>query len=128
MAKTTKTLAEITAERPPNEERVREYRRAMQLDTALHDLRRRRGVTQTDLAATLEVSRANVGRIENELDVRVSTLARFVEGIGGRLAITAVFPDDSIPLAGGEASDAVTPAEPKPALRRGPAHTAVRSS
>jgi hypothetical protein len=38
------------------------------------------------------------GRIEKELDVRLSTLERYVEALGGKLEIHAVFDDADIKL------------------------------
>ncbi len=37
-------------------------------------------------------------RIENEVDVRLSTLERYVEALGGRLEIHAVFDDEAVKL------------------------------
>jgi hypothetical protein len=48
--------------------------------------------------ASVATSRPNVGRIENELDIRLSTLERYVEAFGGRLEIHAVFDDDDVKL------------------------------
>ncbi len=39
--------------------------------------RRLRGITQTELAARLDVSNANISRIEHGSDLRVSTLVEF---------------------------------------------------
>jgi transcriptional regulator with XRE-family HTH domain len=70
---------------------VDEIKRAMQLDIALAELREMRGVTQALVAAELATSRPNVGRIEQELDIRLSTLERYVEALGGKLEIHTVF-------------------------------------
>jgi len=43
--------------------------------------------------AHLGSRRPNVGRIEKELDVRLSSLERYVEALGGKLEIHAVFDD-----------------------------------
>lgn len=79
-------------------ERVDKIKRAMQLEIALADLRETRGVSQTALAQELATSRPNVARIEKELDIRLSTLERYVEALGGRLEIHAVFDDDDVKL------------------------------
>jgi transcriptional regulator with XRE-family HTH domain len=65
---------------------------------SLHELRELRGASQTQIAEALGTSRPNVGRIERELDVRLSTLERYVEALGGRLEIHAVFDDADIKL------------------------------
>jgi transcriptional regulator with XRE-family HTH domain len=70
----------------------------MQLEIALVALRELRGASQTELADALGTSRPNVGRIEKEVDVRLSTLERYVEALGVKLEIHAVFGDADIKL------------------------------
>jgi transcriptional regulator with XRE-family HTH domain len=65
---------------------------------ALQELRARQGVTQVELARTLNRAQANISRLERRGDVRVSSLAEYIEGLGGRLEIRAVFPDQTVPL------------------------------
>ncbi|MFT4035556.1 MAG: XRE family transcriptional regulator [Patulibacter sp.] len=66
----------------------------------LHDLREHRGVTQTALAAALGIARPRVSRIEHDgEDLRLSTVQRYVEALGGQLKIIATFDDgDEITL------------------------------
>jgi hypothetical protein len=47
---------------------------------------------------SLGIKLARVSRIERRADLCVSTLARFIEAIGGELEIRAVFPGGSIRL------------------------------
>lgn len=56
-------------------------------------LRRARGTSQSDLAATLQVTQPNISRIENQDDIRLRTLAHYVAALGGRLELRAVFDD-----------------------------------
>jgi transcriptional regulator with XRE-family HTH domain len=83
---------ELRRRRPPNRERVDAIKRAVELETALHELRERRGVTQEQLAARIDTSRPNVSRIERGDDIRLSTLQRYVAALGGELEIIARFP------------------------------------
>ncbi len=97
----TRSLKDIRAKRPliPDaRKRVDDIKRAMQLEIALVELRELRGASQTQIADSLGTSRPNVGRIEKELDVRLSTLERYVEALGGKLEIRAVFDDADIKL------------------------------
>jgi DNA-binding XRE family transcriptional regulator len=97
-----RTLNDIRAKRPLSPDarkRVDQIKRAMQLEIALAELRELRGASQTQIAETLGTSRPNIGRIEKELDVRLSTLERYVEALGGKLEIHAVFDDADIKLA-----------------------------
>lgn len=73
--------------------------------TSLSDIKRRRqpdreraGVSQATLAERLRTSRPNVSRIERENDIRLSTLERYVEALGGRVVIDVVIDDERIPL------------------------------
>lgn len=96
-----RTLNDIRTKRPLSPDarnRVDQIKRAMQLEIALAQLRELRGASQTEVAETLGTSRPNVGRIEKELDVRLSTLERYVEALGGKLEIHAVFDDADIKL------------------------------
>jgi DNA-binding XRE family transcriptional regulator len=98
---TARHINEIRKRRPRSpeaRERVDKIKRAMRLETALAELRDRRGVSQTMVANALETSRPNVARIEKEVDIRLSTLERYVEALGGTVEIHAVFDDDDIKL------------------------------
>lgn len=79
---------------PEAEAAVAAHRRLLEAEMELHDLREHRGVTQTALAAALNIARPRVSRIENDgEDLRISTMQRYVEALGGTLRITAVFDD-----------------------------------
>lgn len=98
------TKDEVLSRRPANRDRVEAAKREMLLEIGLHELRDRTGVTQSVIAERMETSRPNVSRIESELDIRVSTLQRYVDAVGGNLIIQAVLPDgDHVSLLGGDA-------------------------
>ena len=92
----TKDWRTVRGQRPLNEERVATYKRLMEAEVRLADLRRRRGVSQATIARALEVSQPNVSRVEQEDDVYLSTLARYIAALGGHLEVQAVFPDETI--------------------------------
>ncbi|HTX44963.1 MAG TPA: helix-turn-helix domain-containing protein [Solirubrobacteraceae bacterium] len=92
----TKTWRTVRGQRPLNEQKVAAYKRLMQAELRLGELRSRRGVSQATLADALAVSQPNVSRIEQEDDVYLSTLARYVAALGGHLEIQAVFPDETV--------------------------------
>jgi predicted transcriptional regulator len=83
---------------PEGRKRVDTIKRVMQLEIALASLREARGLSQAAVAESMDTSRPNVARIEKELDVRLSTLERYVEALGGRLEIHAVFDDEDVTL------------------------------
>lgn len=59
----------------------------------LEEVRKARQMTQTKLADTLGVNQGEVSKIEHRTDIYLSTLAGYVEALGGKLEIRAVFPD-----------------------------------
>lgn len=93
----TTSHQDIRARRPDTAERraaIAEQKELILAEIELHALRERRGVTQTALAEALNVSRPRVSRIENDgEDLRISTMERYVQALGGHLKVTAVFDD-----------------------------------
>ncbi len=65
----------------------------------LAELRKGVDATQAELATSMETTQANISRIEHSDNLYLSTLADYVEALGGRLEINAVFDDRVIPLA-----------------------------
>ena len=65
---------------------------------ALAQLREAEGKTQAELARSLKVSQPNISQLEHKGDLYVSTLRDYVEALGGRLEIRAVFPDRTVNL------------------------------
>jgi len=59
----------------------------------LAEVRKAVGLTQSQLAATLEMGQGSVSKIENATDLYVSTLRRFIHALGGEMTITVSFPD-----------------------------------
>ena len=72
--------------------RVRETLAAMPLD----ELRKAREMTQLQLGEVLGVHQSEISKIEHRTDICISTLADYVEALGGRLEIRAVFPDRQV--------------------------------
>jgi transcriptional regulator with XRE-family HTH domain len=70
----------------------REFRRMIE-EMPLNKLRNARNLTQQNLAKALNVNQSEISKIESRADVYVSTLASYVEAMGGKLEIRAVFRD-----------------------------------
>lgn len=85
---------------PESEVRIAELRNETERAMSLAELRRARELTQTQLAEALETTQPGVSAIERRTDLYLSTLRSYVEALGGRLEITAVFDDDPIPIGG----------------------------
>lgn len=62
----------------------------------LSELRKDRDLTQTELAEILEIRQSAISQIENQEDVLVKTLQRYVEALGGKLEIWARFSDHAV--------------------------------
>lgn len=93
----TKRFSELRAKLPAEvQTRAREKTKRMLAEMALDELREARKLTQANLAEILEINQAAVSKIENRVDMYVSTLRRFVEAMGGQLVISAHFPDGTI--------------------------------
>jgi transcriptional regulator with XRE-family HTH domain len=90
----TRKFRELVQAMPPERQqkianRVRQTLAAMPLD----EIRKARQLTQAKLAETLGVNQGEISKIEHRTDIYISTLAGYVEALGGKLEIRAVFPD-----------------------------------
>ena len=74
------------------EKRFQESMAAMPLD----QLRKAQQMTQLQLAQILGVNQGEVSKIEHRSDICISTLADYIEAMGGRLEIRAVFKDREV--------------------------------
>ncbi|HWT95736.1 MAG TPA: helix-turn-helix transcriptional regulator [Solirubrobacteraceae bacterium] len=68
------------------------------LKLRLAEVRAQRGRPQREVAAALDTTQANISRIEHEPDPRLSTLSKYVAGLGGELHVTATFPGSDEPV------------------------------
>ncbi len=84
-------LANLSPERQKRIEELTQELIAQEM--TLRTLRRARQMTQANLAKRLRIKQENVSRIENRTDLLLSTLSKYIEGMGGKLRIVAEFPD-----------------------------------
>lgn len=84
----------------PEERRLRNVAatKAMLHEMALAELRQARAKTQAELAKVLDVGQPAVAKLESRADMYVSNLRRYVEALGGKLEITARFPDATVTI------------------------------
>jgi transcriptional regulator with XRE-family HTH domain len=80
--------------------RARNARAAQRMlaDMTLHELRQARERSQEDLARELKVGQPAVAKLERRADMYVSNLRRYIEALGGKLEITAKFPDGAVQI------------------------------
>lgn len=62
---------------------------------SLKDLRELLGLTQAEMARRLDVGQAAISKIEHRGDVQLSSLMKYVDALGAKLHITAVFASDA---------------------------------
>ena len=60
-------------------------------EVTLQQLRQNFALTQAEVARTAEMTQSELSRLESRADHRISTLRRYVDALGGKLEITAVF-------------------------------------
>lgn len=106
----------------PDAEPVRVLGRGLRAQRGVHlplrTLREAAGKTQADVAVASQIDQADVSRLEGRADFddcQVSTLRRYLEGMGGGLELVAVFGNKKIVLVGVEAP---SPSAKCPARRR----------
>ncbi|MDB4948630.1 MAG: transcriptional regulator [Gemmatimonadetes bacterium] len=94
-----KKFKDLVARMPlESQERAHARSRAILASMPLQELRRARSLSQRTLADTLGASQAAISKLERRADMYVSTLRRYIEGMGGELDITARFPDGSVEI------------------------------
>jgi hypothetical protein len=97
MAGPNKNWREIREQRSLNEARVAMYRRLMDAEACLDDVRRRRDLSDTALGDAIEASESAVDGDGYE-DVYLDAVTRYVAALGGHIEIRAIFPEETITL------------------------------
>lgn len=67
-------------------------------EVLLYEIREQLNITQEDMALRLKTKQANISRTERRKDMKLSTLKRYVEAMGGELDIVAKFPTNEVHL------------------------------
>jgi DNA-binding transcriptional regulator YiaG len=96
MNKTWKSLKQSRLS-PEAEARVR----ARVEELSLKAIRQELDLTQTEVGRSADMTQSELSRLESRTDHLTSTLRRYVEALGGKLEITAVFGDRRVKLKGG---------------------------
>lgn len=95
----THKWSEIKLKMPAEEKEAIEARaRQMLAEMPLEELRAARHMTQVQMAKLMQTTQGSVSKIEKRTDMYVSTLASFIEAMGGKLEIRAVFPDGEVKI------------------------------
>jgi transcriptional regulator with XRE-family HTH domain len=83
---------------PEAEERIRQSVKDAARVMSLYQLREARKLTQVNLAQILNVNQGSVSKMEKRTDMYVSTLRSFIQAMGGKLQIKAVFPEGEVEI------------------------------
>jgi len=102
MAKNYRSLQERVQARPGAKVRIERLKQANLAAIALHDLRRRKSLSQQELAERLHVGQPAVSKIERGEDLRLSTIRNYVEAVGGELELRVRLGDEELTLTIGE--------------------------
>ena len=87
----------FTPERRARIDRIKENLRK---ECDLAELRQALSFTQTTLAESLGGGQGEISKIERRTDIYISTLRRFLEAMGGRLEIRAIFQNHEFTITG----------------------------
>jgi ribosome-binding protein aMBF1 (putative translation factor) len=80
--------------KPGGAEALERARAVLDEEIRLFELRHAEAVSQAELAGRLEVTQGAISKFEHADDVRVSTLREYLEALGARLELVAVFDDE----------------------------------
>ncbi len=79
--------------------RIEQGEQAIEVGLTISQLRETRHATQGYVAERMHVTQSNVSHFERNPNIFLRSLASYVEALGGRLEIRAVFPDQVVTLA-----------------------------
>ncbi|MGI8429301.1 MAG: transcriptional regulator [Solirubrobacteraceae bacterium] len=72
------------------------YERLMEAEELIAEVRFRRGESESRIAQALSLSELSSSEIEQEDDLYLCILARYVAALGGHLEVRAVFAEETI--------------------------------
>ncbi len=94
-----KPWSEISAKLRADPGRRARIEQAIEAELTISQLRGARGATQESIAERMNVTQSNVSHFERNPNIFLRSLAGYVEALGGRLEVRAVFPDQVVILA-----------------------------
>lgn len=96
MTKPLKTLLDGMSEE--RKDRIQKMTEQLVNEVDLYELRKAKELTQQQLASELNQSQAAISKLENQSDMYISTLRRFLSALGADLKIIAQFPDKAFEI------------------------------
>ena len=92
----TRSWKDVLADEPVNRMRAELYERLMEAQERIAHARYKHGVEDAVVQAALDTADERLSEDERRDDLYLSALARYVEALGGRLEVRAVFGDEAI--------------------------------
>ena len=92
-----KTFREVMAELPKErQEKIRKMSEEMMIDLQLQHIREELEITQKELAESLGIAQPSVVALEKRgKDIKLSSLKRYIEAMGGKLSLSVELPNNS---------------------------------
>ncbi len=90
---------------PEDEREIAAGVRTLLRENALAQLRRRKKISQEELAAALGISQVRVSSIERADEPQLRTMRRFIEALGGELIVQAKIDGETFDLLAPDAED-----------------------
>ena len=84
-------LRSQVVQRPGAERRLATKREQTLKEISLYELRHSEAISQIELGGRLEITQSAISKLEHSDDVRVSTLRQYLDAMGARLELVAVF-------------------------------------
>jgi DNA-binding XRE family transcriptional regulator len=96
----TRSWREIRRERvtPEMEKDIARHREVLEAELRLAAVRKKRKKSQATVAKKLKVSQSNISQLERGGDPKLSTVAGYIDALGGKLEMVAVFDDETVPI------------------------------
>ena len=88
----------VTALPAERQQRVKNKAQVLSQSIELAKLRKTKKLRQTELAALMGVTQANVSKVESGKDIQLSTLQNYVSALGGEISITVQISDRIVTL------------------------------
>ncbi len=83
---------------PVRRARIDARKAVLREEMTLHELRQALGASQEALAEQLEVLQPAIAKLERRADIRISSLRKLIEAMGGSLEIKACFPQGDVTI------------------------------
>ena len=77
---------------------IARHREVLEAELRLAAVRKKRKKSQATVAKKLSVSQTNISQLERGGDPKLSTVAGYIDALGGRLEMVAVFDDETITI------------------------------